>query len=105
MTTSKDNTFNGNLTVWLNENDQCRMEDIQTILQLIIFHNRDECIDYITNENNQKILLITSSDNAQEFLSVVHILEQIKAIYVLNTVDEKNENKWINQYKKVRVNS
>lgn len=102
MTKNNDYVSEEYCIVWLNETDKCGLEDIRTTLQAIIFHNRDECVDYITIFNDSKILLIISSDNAQEILEVTHTLEQIKAIYVLNSKEE-NDKDWANQYGKVRV--
>jgi hypothetical protein len=103
MTTNNDNISNEDLVLWLNETDGYRVADIQTKLQARVFHSRDECVDYITSFNDRKILLLISTDNTQEILSVIHTLEQVKAIYVLDSKEEKNED-WTNQYGKVRVN-
>ncbi len=102
MATDNNNISKEALVLWLSQTNENHAADIQARLQARVFHNSDECVDYMTDFNDTKFLMIIYSDNPQQFVSGIHTCEQLKAIYVLHSEEDMNKD-WTNEYGKVRI--
>jgi hypothetical protein len=101
MATYNENVSKEDVVIWLAQNNE-NHQNAQSKLHAIVFDNCDECIDYVININDRKIVLIVSHLNAECVVSVVNEFEQIKAIYVL-LCDGESDTTWSNNYGKVRI--
>ena len=94
--------FHEETVVWLNEIDEYRCSDIQVKLQARIFPDRSQCIDFITESQDKKILLIISINDPEDILFVANDFNQVKSIYILNS-KEKTNACLTTKYEKVRI--
>jgi hypothetical protein len=101
MAINNGNISKEDMVIWLSQNDESHQRT-QSKLHAIVFHNCDECIDYITDINDRKIVLIVSDQYAEYALSVMNEFEHLKGIYVLHCNGDNNIN-WSNNYSKVRI--
>ena len=53
--------------------------------QLQIFNDANECIDYITNCPSKSVFMILSDNRGIQVFSLVHQLESLKFVYILDT--------------------
>ncbi|CAF4248771.1 unnamed protein product, partial [Didymodactylos carnosus] len=95
--------------IWLDAHiDEKTNDNSNTITQLQCvvnnnlktFDNPDQCSDYISSIQNQKIFLIVSGSFGQIVVPQVHALTQIELIYVF-CFDKAKHEKWTNKYKKI----
>ena len=72
------------------------------------FIDIDECIDFISSLEHEKVFLIISLDQAKTFITFIHDLSQLAYIYVyIETEPENIMNKlstWINHFPIIRNN-
>lgn len=95
--------------IWLDlsTNDIHENIDIQQQLRTIInylklFDDIDDCEQYIRSlSNDDRIVLLINEKFALDFISRIHELRQIIAIYIYST-DINDNSEEMNQYKKVR---
>ena len=80
--------------------DQSDKDDENISLQLQnmvnefnVFADIDECIDYITDFDDTKIILIIKETIGHEILSLIHNISQIDSIYIFCN-KKSNENQW-----------
>jgi len=90
------------IIIWLNvqsnEFDKCSIKQLRKIINsIIILSNTEQCIDYLSQIENEKIFLIISNSFDHEFLSLIEPISQLNSIYLLS-----NENIDYQQYKKVK---
>ncbi|CAF3342572.1 unnamed protein product [Rotaria socialis] len=97
------------LLVWLDANIDEGMEDFQKSLaelrKIFVtvepFTDVDQCVDYLTSIDDQKIYLITSASLGQMTVPLIHDITQLDKIFVL--CSNKDEHKvWANECSKVR---
>ncbi|CAF3261270.1 unnamed protein product [Rotaria socialis] len=97
------------LLVWLDANIDEGMEDFQKSLaelrKIFVtvepFTDVDQCVDYLTCIDDQKIYLITSASLGQMTVPLIHDITQLDKIFVL--CSNKDEHKvWANECSKVR---
>ncbi|CAF4790650.1 unnamed protein product [Rotaria sp. Silwood1] len=96
------------ICVWLDK-QHIRSEDYvnaQSQLRNVVnsfrgFHNTHQCVDFIINNQNAKILLITSDEFAHIIMPVIYSCEQIHSIYVFNSNKSAND-KWTKDYEKIK---
>ncbi|CAF1662562.1 unnamed protein product [Rotaria magnacalcarata] len=88
------------LLVWLDANIDEKKEDFQkslTELQKIFvtiepFTDVDQCVDYLTSIDDQKIYLITSASFGQTIVPLIRDIVQLDTIFVFcSSKDEHNE--------------
>jgi tetratricopeptide (TPR) repeat protein len=81
--------FNVNFT------DEC-IEQLRSIISEVhIFTDLDECVDFTTNVEREKVLLILNESMGESLISILHDFDQVYEIYVFRT-DQKNCKRWIN---------
>ncbi|CAF5006850.1 unnamed protein product, partial [Rotaria socialis] len=95
------------LLVWLDANIDEGMEDFQkslTELRNIIvtvepFTDVDQCVDYLTSIDDQKIYLIISASLDQTIVPLIHDIVQLDMIFVF--CSNKDDHKvWANEWSK-----
>ncbi|UJR34594.1 hypothetical protein I4U23_027370 [Adineta vaga] len=97
------------ILIWLNLNIDSSNSNIQTYIPRLrtiinsikIFHNLDECIDFITDLIDEKIFLIISGRITQQFASILHELIEIDSIYLFSN-ENSSYRQWIEQYQKIK---
>ncbi|CAM4901608.1 unnamed protein product [Rotaria socialis] len=98
------------LLVWLDANIDEGMEDFQkslTELRNIIvtvepFTDVDQCVDYLTSIDDQKIYLIISASLDQTIVPLIHDIVQLDMIFVF--CSNKDDHKvWANEWSKVKA--
>ena len=91
------------ILVWLDENmnamgsiDCCKMVvHLQGIANaMCTFNNADQCIDFLTNVVDQKVVLVVSDTYGQAIVPLVHEMPQISSIYVFYENSFKYE-QWV----------
>jgi tetratricopeptide (TPR) repeat protein len=82
------------LIIWLNQTDQSSSNTLneleRTVNAVITFDNKDKCVDYVTNVINRKIIMIISGDFTEEFISLIHNIEQLHSIYMFANNDRRS---------------
>ena len=90
------------ILVWLDRNINQIYVDYQNTVSkfknivntIILFDNRDECLDFVTDVGDVKIFMILS-DNLPEYLvTCIHSLSNIAAIYIFHSNNSNTEN-WL----------
>ncbi|UJR06961.1 hypothetical protein I4U23_011249 [Adineta vaga] len=66
-----------------------------------IFDDLDECVDYLTDLENQIVMLIISDASGPIIIPAVNDFPQLKAIYVYS-VDKKMAEEWTKENKKIK---
>lgn len=62
---------------------QNSIDDLRKSIQKIdYFIDIDQCIDFITDMNDEKIFLIISHSSVTQILSILHEISQLKSIYI-----------------------
>ncbi|CAF4208851.1 unnamed protein product, partial [Rotaria sordida] len=97
------------LLVWLDEKFDETVDDYghsikqlrRTVNTIETFCETDECIEYILQLQNQKILLIISDALCETVVPRVHNMIQLYSIYVFCRKKEKYE-EWAKQWSKVK---
>ncbi|CAM4982860.1 unnamed protein product [Rotaria socialis] len=98
------------LLVWLDANIDEKKEDFQKLLtelrKIFVtvepFTDVDQCVDYLTSIDDQKIYLITSPLLGQTTVSLIHDIAQLDTIFFF--CSNKDEHKfWAKEWAKVRV--
>ena len=56
-----------------------------------IFHDANQCIDFITNLKNETVFLIITNDLSQWILSLIVDIPQIRFIYILTNIRTQSE--------------
>jgi len=74
--------------VWLHDHNDDSLESIAHLRQVIdivhIFHNIDECIDFITDRPDETVYMITSETYAKQLLVVTADISQLKSVYIFH---------------------
>ncbi|CAF1452136.1 unnamed protein product, partial [Rotaria sp. Silwood1] len=97
------------LLIWLDENiDESSDDHLNSIEQLRrtintieIFHDTNECIDYMSQVQNEKSLLIISGALCESVVPRIHDTIQLHSIYVFCQKQEKYE-EWAKNWSKVK---
>jgi len=95
--------------IWIDENmsdteDNLDIEEQlrSNINRLKIFNNLDAGVDYLTDLEDQKIVLIISNTNECRFIPDIHAFTQLKAIYI-HCLSKKISINWLKNYEKVSI--
>ena len=102
-------SFENLFLVWLDsvigesdENVSKFITELQhTIYSVKLFTDSDQCVDFITNIENEKIFMIMSGTYSEELLSIIDDLIGVDSIYIFdnrNSIDQQ----WVPECKKVR---
>ena len=73
----------------------------QTVKTIEIFHNTNECIDYMTKLKNVKSFLICSGSSCESAVPRIHNIDQIYVIYVFCRKKSKYE-EWAKDWSKIK---
>ena len=94
---------------WLKENVDRSAEKLQTDLVQLretvsdvhLFSQKDECADFLTDIDEQNVSLITSLAYAQQLVGSIHDVHHVDCIYILT--DKLSEKPlWTNPWSKIR---
>ncbi|CAF5005594.1 unnamed protein product, partial [Rotaria sp. Silwood1] len=78
------------------------VNDLRHIVDTVFtFYDPDQCIDYITDINNEKIFFIMSGSFGIDIVPLIYELQQIEAIYVFYCNTHTHE-QWSKHYLKIR---
>ena len=94
------------LLIWLDENLDESNDDFQNIISRLRrmihsihpFHNADQCIDFLTTIQKEKIFMIVSGALGQRILPRIHGLSQIHSVFIFcrnKTYHEQWAKTWI----------
>ncbi|CAF2078252.1 unnamed protein product [Rotaria magnacalcarata] len=97
------------LLVWLDANIDERKEDYQKSLTQFRniavtvepFTDVDQCVDYLTSIDDQKVYLITTASTGQTIVPLIHDIAQLDKIFAFcsNTDSHKA---WAKEWSKVK---
>jgi tetratricopeptide (TPR) repeat protein len=65
------------------------------------FTDVDDCVDFLTEIENENVLMIVSEDCSQNVLTHIEEFHQLKSIYILKRGNALDDG-WINKFKKVK---
>ncbi|UJR19283.1 hypothetical protein I4U23_022412 [Adineta vaga] len=99
----------GYLIIWLNsdidetnEEYQNTLKHLRNIVDTIdIFTNPDECVDFFTEFNDMKTLLIVSDTTGQQIIPLIHDLPQLYQIYIFSPTNILSD-EWIKKWSKIK---
>ena len=101
-----ERNFEKNTLVWLNENHDDEENTKKIVLKLRqiinyvrVFKNADECIDYISTNENEQFVFLVSTSSANIIISLTYQIMQIKFIYIFTT-NKQFYNQWCQAFKK-----
>lgn len=78
-------------------------DQLQTLAPLYrTFRDSDQCIDFITDVTEGKIIFITSNLLGKNIVPLIHTYEQIHAIYIFHSNKSADNVLWTNDYKKIK---
>ena len=97
------------LLVWLDANFNESSEDFKTSLQhlrkvvasITTFMDVDQCIDFISDIENEQIFMIISGSLGQQIVPLIHAWSQLHSIYVLCDNQAVHE-QWTKKIRKVK---
>lgn len=97
------------ILVWLNSNiDETNVDYHNSISKfknivntIILFNNRDECLDFVTEVSDVKVFMILSDDLAQYLVTCIHNLSNVIAIYIFHS-DQLNTENYLGIWSKVK---
>lgn len=72
------------------------------INRLVTFDKMDDCIEYIENHDNERIVLMVSGRLGQETVPIIHDIPHLVAIYVY-CLDKKRNEAWAKNFFKVNL--
>jgi hypothetical protein len=85
----EERNFEQNTLVWLDENlndsdetNQIKLKLRQIINYIRTFKNTDECVDYMSSNENQQIYFLVSGSLADNIVPLIYEIQQIKIIYI-----------------------
>lgn len=99
------------MLVWLdpridemNENEfRKTITELQRFVNTIkTFINADECIDFVTNNTEEKFLMIISDELASNTVPMTYNIPQIIAFYIFCRNESENNKRWKQQWPKVQ---
>lgn len=93
------------LLVWLdidqNDSNHEVLELTKIANAVIKFSDMDECMDFVTDIQDQHIFLVLSGESSQTVIPFIHNIVQISSIYILCS-NEPNQGEWIEQWTKIK---
>ncbi|CAF2656005.1 unnamed protein product [Rotaria sp. Silwood2] len=97
------------LLIWLDakidESSDDYLNSIKQLREIVntieIFRDTDECIDYISELQNEKSFLIISGTLCQTIVPLIHNMPQLYSIYIFCQKQDKYE-EWIKDWTKVK---
>jgi hypothetical protein len=98
---------NMSLIIWLDteinkteDNQQIHLQLRRTINNMKIFHDFNECEQYIIQAVNTRIYFIVNGQCDEQIISHIHSFPQILYIYIVSNDSEKDK-QWITNFAKV----
>lgn len=107
---SSSRVFQNFVLIWLDStidkwNDNEFRNDISSLRPIVnniyVFADADQCIDFITDIKEEKVLMILSDDFGRKLVPIVHSLIQINSIYIFSKNGSENK-QWIQEWPIVR---
>ena len=97
------------IVIWLDTNtdefDEDKRNFITNLRQVVnsikTYNNIDECVDYLTDIEDEKVFLITSDSLGQKIVPAIEDIPQLHSIYLISNQLTIHES-WIDNYKKVK---
>ena len=97
------------LLIWLDVNWNRMNESSQQTLQqfhhkfgeVYTFNEADECIDFVTDIESQKVFLIISVLLGEQLVAFIHALPQLYAIYIICSDGEGVHGEWTKEWSKI----
>jgi tetratricopeptide (TPR) repeat protein len=97
------------MLIWLDKNINNKKEDCcNTVTQLRnvgntvhTFTHTDQCIDFVTDSYNEKVVLIISGALCQNIVPLVHDIDQLHKIFIFGKNKVKYE-QWAKQWSKIK---
>jgi tetratricopeptide (TPR) repeat protein len=97
------------IIIWLdfnihqsNQDNQNSIAQLRRIVNSIqTFTDSDRCIDYLTDVQNEKVVLIVSGSFGQQVVHLIYEITQLVSIYVF-CGDKVEHSQWASNYKKVK---
>jgi len=104
------NDCNVYILVWLEDNDNNANEKAiemqeqlkQTINQIKVFNDPDECVDFLTDLTNQKVIFVISTKLRRIVVPAVHDFPQLKSVYIYNFDNNNITECYTNENEKVK---
>ena len=95
--------------VWLDANAtpssegyQRKLEQLRSVVNEVnVFLEPDECLDFLTDIQLEKVFLIVSGSLARDLLHCIHPVAQIDAIYII-CGDQNLHKEWMKKWPKVK---
>jgi tetratricopeptide (TPR) repeat protein len=96
---------NENLIIFWLDTDVINLKSVTQLRQIInsvyTFDDADECINYLTDIDKERIFFILSENLCKKIVPLIDYLSQIKYIYILGLKYQQDE-QWTKQYHKIR---
>ncbi|UJR12001.1 hypothetical protein I4U23_016179 [Adineta vaga] len=103
-----DDNVESYILIWLDTSVNCEShKEIRFKLQSLInylqlFENIVQCESHLqTTVSNDRIILVTHDDFAEELIHKIHFLPQLFSIYIYST-NKQFQHEWIQQYYKIK---
>lgn len=98
------------ILIWLelnpdnsDENINESINKLQKIINSIqIFRDPDECFNFVTEDNNAQIFMITSDVQREPFVCSIEHISKVHSIYIIENSSADDEQQWILKHKKVK---
>lgn len=97
------------LLIWLdvnwnrkNENSQQTLEQFHRQFdEVYTFNAADECFDFVTDIESQKVFLIITALEGEQLVPLIHALPQLYAIYIICSDGERVHGQWTKEWSKI----
>ena len=95
---------NNSSILWLRraKNEQADQQLHELIDHIKLFHELEECENYIRETIDDRLILIVDSQFSQELISRIHDLSQLLSIYI-HGVTTAEDNEWTKNFTKVII--
>ncbi|CAF1493600.1 unnamed protein product [Adineta steineri] len=95
--------------IWLDESMDETNKDYKHILTQIqtgvdnvsVFTQRDECIDFLSDAQGIKSLLVVKDTMAQQIMPLINDITQLNTVYIFNDIEIIHE-EWIKKWNKIK---
>ncbi|CAF3776461.1 unnamed protein product [Adineta steineri] len=97
------------LLIWLDESMDETNKDYKHILTQIqtgannvnVFTQRDECVDFLSDNENIKSFLVVDNTIAQQIIPFINDIPQLDGIYIFSNIKPLNE-EWTKNWQKIK---
>ena len=86
----------------MNESSQQTLEQFHRQFdEVYTFNAADECFDFVTDIESQKVFLIISALEGEQLVPLIHALPQLYAIYIICSDGERVHGEWTKEWSKI----